>query len=119
MRFPGLLLVILVAVGCGTPNHDPHTNFGMGFFPPSLDQLAPGSAPVNSVPFTMIVNGTNFGTDAVVFWNGNPQGTRFVSSKQLQVALTDADLMQFGLAQVFVRTGGLNSNTVDFDVTAQ
>ncbi len=29
------------------------------------------------------------------------------------------DLMQFGLAHVFVRAGGLNSNTVDFDVPAQ
>lgn len=62
---------------------------------------------------------SNFGPDAVVFWNEVPQSTRFLSSQQLQVAVTEADLMQFGLAHIFVRTGGLNSNTVDFDVTAQ
>jgi len=42
-----------------------------------------------------------------------------VTSKQLLVTLTDTDLTNFGLVPVFVRTGGLNSNTVDFDVTAQ
>jgi hypothetical protein len=82
-------------------------------------QLSPSSVPVNSTPFTLNVNGTNFGTDAVVFWNNVPQSTRFLSSTQLQVAVTDADLMQFGLAHIFVHTAGLNSNTVDFDVTAQ
>ena len=82
-------------------------------------QLSPNTVPVNSVPFTMTVTGANFGTDAVVFWNNIPQSTRFISSTQLQVVLTDADLMQFGLAHVFVRTGGQNSNTINFDVTAQ
>ena len=67
----------------------------------------------------MTVMGANFGADAVVFWNDIPQRTRFISSTQLQVVLTDADLMQFGLAHVFVRTGGQNSNTINFDVTAQ
>jgi hypothetical protein len=118
MRFTGLLLAILVAIGCGA-GHDPHTMFGTAFFPPSLTELSPSTVPVNSAPFTMTVNGTNFGTDSVVFWNDIPQSTRLVSSKQLLVAVTDTDLMQFGLAHVFVRTGGLNSNTVDFDVAAQ
>jgi len=67
----------------------------------------------------MTVNGANFGADAVVFWNDIPQSTRLLSSKQLLVAITDTDLMQLRLAHVFVRTGGLNSNTLDFDVTAQ
>jgi len=119
MRFTGLSLAILFAVGCGAGGRDPHTMFGTSFTPPALMQLSPSSVPVNSVPFTLIVNGANFGRDALVFWNDVPQSTRFLSSQQLQVAVTEADLMQFGLAHIFVRTGGLNSNTVDFDVTAQ
>jgi len=119
MRFNGLLFAVLFAVGCGTGMHDPKTNFGSAFFPPSLMALAPNTSPVNAVPFTMRVNGTNFGTDAVVFWNNVPQRTRFISSTELLVSVTDIDLMQFGRAQVFVRTAGLNSNTVDFNVTAQ
>jgi hypothetical protein len=33
--------------------------------------------------------------------------------------LQATDLQNVGLIQVYVRTGGLNSNTVDFDVTPQ
>jgi hypothetical protein len=119
MRFTGLWLAIVLTVGCGSGGRDPRNMFGTSFTPPALMQLTPGSVPVNSVPFTLTVNGANFDPDAVVFWNNVPQNTRFLSSQQLQVAVTDADLMQFGLAHIFVRTGGLNSNTVDFDVTAQ
>lgn len=119
MRFTGLLLAILLSVGCGDGSHDPSTKFGTSFTPPALMELSPSTVPVNSVPFTLTVNGANFGTDAVVFWNDIPQSTRFVNPKQLLVTVTDTDLMQFGLAHVFVRTGGLNSNTLDFDVSAQ
>jgi hypothetical protein len=33
--------------------------------------------------------------------------------------VTDTDLMFMGMVPVYVRTGGQNSNTVDFEVTAQ
>jgi hypothetical protein len=75
--------------------------------------------PVNSVPFTMTVNGSNFGTDSLVFWQGTPQSTFFVTSSQLLVKVTDTDLDFMGLVPIYVLTGGQNSNTVDFDVTAQ
>jgi len=117
MRFTGLVLAVLVFVGCGV--RDPKTMFGTNFSPPALMELTPNTVPVNSVPFTMTVNGNNFGTDAVVFWNDIPQSTRFVSSKQLLVSVTDTDLTTFGLIQVFVQTGGITSNTLDFNVTAQ
>lgn len=93
----------------------------MGFVlsPPSIAALVPSSVPVNSVPFTMTVNGANFGTDAIVLWNGVPQHTTFLSASQLLVAVTDVDLMFVGLTHVFVRTGGMNSNTLDFDVAPQ
>jgi len=87
--------------------------------PPSITMLTPGSVPVNSVPFTMTINGTNFLTDAVVFWQGSPQSTLYITSNQLMVKVTDADLMFMGMVPVYVRTGGQNSNTVDFEVTAQ
>jgi hypothetical protein len=67
----------------------------------------------------MTINGSNFGTDAVAFWQGTAQSTFFVTSNQLMVKVTDADLMFMGLVPVYVRTGGQNSNTVTFDVTAQ
>ena len=121
MRFISLLLLILSCFGCGAGtgmgSHDPH--FGVGFFPPSITTLTPNSVPANSVPFTMTIDGSNFGADAIVFWNGTPQHTTFVSSSQLMSDVTSTDLTFVGLIRVFVRTGSMNSNTVDFVVTPQ
>ena len=121
MRFTGLLLAALVTIGCGagSGNHDPGSKLAVPLLAPAITELAPNSVRVNSVPFIMTVNGVNFGTDSVVFWNGSAHITTVVTSKQLMVALTDTDLNIFGLVPVFVRTAGLNSNTVDFDVTVQ
>lgn len=116
-----LLFVTLLTVSCGTPassgNHDPLVMTALS--PPAILTLTPNSVPVNSVPFIMTINGSNFGTDAVVFWQGVAQSTAFVTSKQLMVRVTDTDLMFMGLVPIYVRSGGLNSNTVDFDVTPQ
>jgi hypothetical protein len=84
--------------------------------PPSIAALAPNGAPVNSVPFTMEVDGANFLPDAIVFWNGTPLFTTFVNSQQLLADLTTTNLMVAGMIKVYVRTGGLNSNTVEFDL---
>jgi len=118
MRYIGLLLVSLLAVGCGNPagGTDPHSLVSV-LNPPSIMALAPDSVPVNSVPFIVTVNGSNFGADAVVFWNGAPLSTRFVTSNQLMAVLTSTDLMFAGQVPVYVRTAALNSNTVIFNVT--
>lgn len=129
MQHIGLRLFSLViftsatTLGCGNGSRDPNglngALKGFGFSTPSITALTPNSVPVNSVPFTMNITGQNFGTDAIVFWNGTPVFTRFVSSGEVLADLTSTDLMFAGLAHVFVRTGSLNSNTVDFDVTVQ
>lgn len=122
MRLNLLVLILFTfTVGCGSGpgNRNQGMHFRVSLSSPSLAALVPSSVPVNSVPFTMTVNGANFGTDALVFWNGVPQRTIFVTPNKLQVAITDADLMLVGLIQVSVRTGGLNSNTMDFDVAPQ
>jgi hypothetical protein len=116
-----LLLATLVMIGCGNGSMsktDP-PRLGTVFAPPAITELSPTSVPVDSVPFTLTVNGSNFGTDALVFWNGVAQRTIFVTSNQLMVAVTAEDLQFTGLAPLYVRTGGQNSNTVDFNVTAQ
>jgi hypothetical protein len=119
MRYWLLLLVCLVSVGCGSPagNHDPARVFTS--VNPAISTLAPSSVPVNSVPFTLTVNGSDFGTDAVVFWAGAPLNTRVISSMQLIAQLQPTNLQFAGLVPVYVRTQGFNSNTVDFNVTIQ
>jgi hypothetical protein len=121
MRVISLLLAVLFASGCGAGNGKRPLGamFSSAVIVPAITALSPTSVPVNSVPFTMTINGTNFGTDAVVFWNGIPQKTTVITPQQLMVAVTDADLTDSGLVRIFVRTGGQNSNTVDFDVTMQ
>jgi IPT/TIG domain len=113
------LLATLVLAGCGSAAHTDPFKSSAAFTPPAITALTPNASPVNSVPFFMTVTGTNFGSDAVVFWHGVPQFTRVVSPTQLLVNVTDTDLSYFGLAPIYVRTQGLNSNTVDFDVTIQ
>ena len=120
MRSASLLFAIVVfTLGCGTAGHDPKVTFNTNFSPPALTTLTPNTVPVNSSPFTMTVNGNNFGADAIVFWNGTPQATRFVSATELQVLVTVQDLTVFGFVQVYVQTAGLTSNTVTFNVSAQ
>jgi hypothetical protein len=117
MRYIGLLLATLFAIGCGTgAGSDPQKIAG-ALTPPSIMAFTPSDVPVNSVPFTMMVKGTNFGTDAVAFWHGTPQFTTFVSSTQIMVNITQDDLTFSGAVPIYVRTGGMNSNTVNFNVT--
>jgi len=115
-----LLLFILISLGCGSPSHNPNANAGpfrvLTSSPPSITALLPSSAPVNSVPFSMEVTGTNFDTNAVVFWDGAPLSTTFVSPQQLFADLASTNLMLAGTIEVYVRTDGLNSNTVKFDL---
>jgi IPT/TIG domain len=120
MRYVSLVLASLLTIGCGNSaknNGDPFK--AVIFSPPAIMTLTPDSVPVNSVPFTMTINGSNFGTDAVVFWNGTPLNTRFITSNQLMAALTDTDLSYWGMIPVYVRTGGMNSNTTDFNLSPQ
>lgn len=119
MRYWLLLLVCVFSVGCGSPagKSDPPRVFTV--VNPAISSLAPASVPVNSVPFTLTVNGSDFGTDAVVFWAGAPLNTRVISSMQLIAQLQPTNLQFAGLVPVYVRTQGFNSNTVDFDLTIQ
>jgi IPT/TIG domain len=121
MRLISLLLLVSVAIGCGVggskPGPDPRPGFGTSF--PAIASLAPNTSPVNSAPFTMTIQGSNFGSDAIAFWNGNVQQTTFISSSELLVTVNAADLMFTGLAHIFIRSGGMNTNTVEFNVTPQ
>ena len=115
-----LLLFTLISLGCGSPSHNPNSNAGpsrvLTSSPPFITALLPSGAPVNSVPFTMEVTGTNFDTNAVVYWDGTPLSTTFVNSQQLFADLASTNLMLAGTVEVYVRTDGLNSNTVEFDL---
>jgi len=115
MRLAIAYCLILFTIGCGGPSETKAT-FTAGSSPPAIASLAPDSAPVGSVALTMVVTGKNFINGALVFWNGVPLSTSFVNSEELLVSVTQTDLQFAGSAQVYVRTSGVSSNTLDFSV---
>jgi len=52
--------------------------------------------------FTLTVNGSNFDPAAQVQFNGSSRTTTFVSSTQLQAAITAGDIAQIGVASITV-----------------
>lgn len=111
-------LLFLIACGTGSVTH-PHMTVGSGLMPPAISMLEPQSAPVGAVAFTMTIVGKNFGPDAIVYWNGVPTHTTPINSQELMADITVEDLQMAGLANIYVRTLGQNSNTVTFDVSIQ
>ena len=74
---------------------------------PAIAQLNPNSATAGEAAFTLTVNGSNFGTKAVVNWNGVAQtGTTYLSSSQLTVAIPAAMIAASGTVQVTVTNPG-------------
>jgi hypothetical protein len=74
---------------------------------PTIAQLNPDSATAGGAGFTLTVNGTNFGTKAVVNWNGAAQsGTRYVSGGQLTVAIPASMIESAATVSVTVTNPG-------------
>ncbi|HEY2115700.1 MAG TPA: hypothetical protein VGJ51_11445, partial [Candidatus Angelobacter sp.] len=69
---------------------------------PTIVQMTPASAVAGAAAFTMTVTGTNFVPASVVQFNGSARTTTFISSTQLQAAITAADVTSASMAQVTV-----------------
>src|SRR6476646_7724897 len=83
--------------------------------PPTIVQMTPGSAVAGSAAFTMTLTGTNFVPASVVQFNGSARTTTFVSSTQLQAAITAADIASVSMAHVAVlnpqANGGVSADS--------
>jgi len=74
---------------------------------PAIAQLNPDSATAGGAAFTLTVNGSNFGTQAVVNWNGTAQSaTTYVSAGQLTVMIPASLIENSGTVQVTVTNPG-------------
>jgi IPT/TIG domain-containing protein len=73
--------------------------------PPTITTLSPSSAVAGSGPLTITVTGTNFVSSSAVQWNGNALATTFISSTQLQAAVTFTNVASPGAARVTVSNG--------------
>lgn len=98
------------------------TGTGAGTNPvPTLSSLSPSTATAGSAAFTLTVTGTNFVAGSVVQWNGSARTTTFVSTTQLQAAITAADIATAGNASVTVFSpapGGGTSSAMTFTIAA-
>lgn len=78
---------------------------------PVIASLNPSSAIAGGVDFTLVVNGQNFDPAAVVQFNGSPRTTTFVSSTQLQAAISAGDIATPGAATITVANPVANGGT--------
>lgn len=91
-----------------TPNPVPH-----------LDPIAPSSAAPGGPAFTLTVSGTGFVTGSVVYWNGAPRTTTFVSPTKLNATISASDIATRSTATVTVvnpAPGGGTSNFQFFQI---
>jgi len=81
---------------------------------PTIMQLSPDSASAGGAAFTLTVTGTNFGTKAVVNWNGVAQttNTTYVSGTELTVAVPASLIMNSGTAQITVTNPASGGNGI-------
>lgn len=110
----GLVLAItLMGAGCG--GYGSH-NYMNGNGTPKITQLSPASTPAGGAAFTLTVEGTGLGTDSLVYWGTTTRTTTYDSTSQVTADVTAADIMNAGTVQVYVHTGGANSNAMAFTI---
>lgn len=99
-----LLMLLAITLACGYGSK----NYSAAGVMPSISQLTPDNATAGGSAFSMTVNGSNFGTKAVVNWDGAPQtaNTSFVNSNQLVVSVPATLIKMSGTAQVTVTNPG-------------
>jgi hypothetical protein len=99
----GTLIAITLACGYSAKTTPPTAGSV-----PAIAQLSPNSTTAGGAAFTLIVNGSNFGTKSVVNWNGTAQSanTTFVTGSQLMVAIPTSMIATSGTIQVTVTNPG-------------
>jgi IPT/TIG domain len=109
----GLLLAItLMGPACGY-SHNYMNGTGM----PNVTQLSPSSTAAGGAAFTLTVQGSGFGTDSLVYWGTTTRTTTYDSASEVTADITAADIMNAGSVQVYVHSGGANSNAMTFTIT--
>jgi IPT/TIG domain len=88
---------------------------------PVLNSISPATVPYNQ-PATVTLLGGGFDANSVVQWKGGAEPTTFISTSQLSVTLTAADLSTIGSGQLTVTNrapGGGTSAALALNITNQ
>ena len=86
---------------------------------PILTTLSPSAVAAGSGALTLLVRGADFVTESIVFWNGRPRLTTYVSSSRLKALIPAADLAVPGTATIGVvspKSG--SSNILNFSIVS-
>jgi hypothetical protein len=78
---------------------------------PAISSISPSNAPAGASSLTITVTGTGFVQGSTLEWNQSSRPTTFVSSTQLQMTLTAADLAVGSLAQITIANPGPGGGT--------
>ncbi|MCU1269663.1 MAG: hypothetical protein JWN74_957 [Acidobacteriaceae bacterium] len=82
-----LMVVLLAATGVGCGYSKPATMPVQPGTKPAIAQLVPPSTAAGSSQFTLEVDGTNFGSQALVKFNGAAMTTTFVSATKVTATI--------------------------------
>lgn len=109
----GLLLALTLGCGYGS-NYNPSSTTTSASV--NVADLVPADATAGGQGFTMTVNGSGFGSDSTLYFNSVAHSVTYISAGQLMTDISADDIASAGTMPVYVRTGGKNSNTVNFQV---
>ena len=113
MKLTCMLLLTAAMLGCGYGSN--YNGMGSGAAP-SISQLMPNSVAAGGSGFVLTVNGTNFGTGSVVYWNSVAHNATYLTGQQVTTAISASDVAMAGTIQVYVRSNNQNSNTMTFNI---
>lgn len=99
-----LMAVAATSIGCGYSSHS--TTPPAPGTVPTIAQLTPPSTAAGSSDFTLTVQGTNFGSKAVVNFNGAAMATTFDSSTEVKAAIPASAVATSGKVPVTVTNPG-------------
>jgi len=91
------LIAMTLACGYGSKNYAP-----VAGTMPAITQLAPGNANAGGASFLLTVDGTGFGSKAVVNFNGAAETTTYVGSNQLTAMIPASAIATAGTISVTV-----------------
>jgi len=106
------LLLVSLNLSCGYGSN--YNSSSGSVSAPNISGLAPNNTMAGSTGFVLTVNGSNFGTDSVVYWSSSVRATTYVSGNQITANISSSDVATTGTVQVYVHSGGQNSNMMNF-----
>jgi hypothetical protein len=113
--------LVLLLAGCGGGGGSSSSSSTPPNPVPGLASISPTSASAGSSALALAVTGSNYIAGSVVRWNGSARTTTYISSTQLNAAITGDDLATAGTAVVTVfnpTPGGGTSGGINFTINS-